>query len=247
MKISHYLLFLFYLLVSSCSFINPFEDSGTETDVLFETKTFNTIVLEGIFSVTIIQDNSHSIYFKGGENILDKFSFTDQENTLILRHSYSNWLHNLEIPILEIHCSKLNEIKFHTSCNLHSKGTLSGDKLAIYLTEEADIVEMNLNLNFETFNFDSRGSSSGKHTFKGICNNAHFTLNSSNNILANKLETDKMRIGHNGLGNAHIWVNDSLNVTFYNSGNVYYKGSPHITVYRVQVNNQKASGQVLSQ
>jgi len=247
MKIIHYLLILFYLLNSSCSFINPLEDSGTETDVLFETKTFNTIVLEGIFSITIIQDDSHSIYFKGGENILDKFSFADQENTLTIKHDYSNWLHNLEIPILEIHCSELKEIKFQTSCNLQTEGTLSGDQLAIFLTEEADIVEMNLNLKFETFSFDSRGSSSGKHTFRGICNNANFTLNSSNNIFANELETDKMRIGHNGLGNAHIWVNDSLNVTFYNSGNVYYKGNPHITVNRVQVNNQKASGQVLPQ
>ncbi|PXY01439.1 hypothetical protein DF185_08110 [Marinifilum breve] len=247
MKIIHYLLILFYLLNSSCSFINPLEDSGTETDVLFETKTFNTIVLEGIFSITIIQDDSHSIYFKGGENILDKFSFTDQENTLTIKHDYSNWLHNLEIPKLEIHCSELKEIKFQTSCNLQTEGTLSGDKMAIFLTEEADIVEMNLNLKFDTFSFDSRGSSSGKHTFKGICNNANFTLNSSNNIFANELETDKMRIGHNGLGNAHIWVNDSLNVTFYNSGNVYYKGNPYITVNRVQVNNQKASGQVLPQ
>lgn len=245
MKKTRYILFLCYLLFSSCSQINLFEDSGPETEAFYEVNSFNKIELEGIFNVNLIQNDIYSITIKGGENILDKFSFTDQDNTLTLKHNYSNWLHNLDIPELEIHCSTLNQIQFNSSSNLQSVGTLTGDKLKVLVTEEADIVELDLELDYSYLRFNCRGSSSGKHILKGICPNTSFTLNSSNNVLANELESENVEIGHNGLGDAYIWATDSLGVIFYSSGNVYYRGNPFITEKRVQINNQKATGQVL--
>ena len=229
----------------SCTHVNPFEDNGSETEASYEVNSFKNITIEGIFNITIVQDNTYSILFKGGENIFEKFSFSDLENVLTLKHDYSNWLRNLDIPEVEIHCSSLDQIQFNSSSNLRSVGTLTGDKLLILVTEEADIVELNLDLDYQQLRFNSKGSSSGKHILKGKCAISSFTLNSSNNVHANELKSEKVEIGHNGLGNAYIWATDSLSVTFYNSGNVYYRGSPFITVKRVQINNQKAIGQVL--
>ena len=245
MKLHYNIWLIFFLFISSCSHISPFEGSGSETEATYEIKPFNAIQLEGIFNIVLIQDDTYSIHFKGGENILNKFSFSDHENILILKHDYSNWMHNLEIPMLEIHCSKLDQIQFHNSSKLKTTGTISGDKLLITITEEADIVEVNMNLDLQELRFDSKGSSSGKHLFKGNCPKVSYTLNSSNNVLAQELKSKKIKIGHNGLGDANVWATDSLSVTFYNSGNVYYRGSPFITVKRVQINNQKATGQVL--
>jgi hypothetical protein len=225
--------------------IDPFEDSGRETVANYETDAFTHLVVDGIFNITIIQNSQHKLKFIGGENILDRFSYKAQNGKLIVKHDYNNWLHNLDIPILEIHVNELNEIRFNSSTTLKSQQKIKGNKLSIFVTEEADIVELSLDLNYQQLDFDSRGSSSGKHIFSGYCPKAHFTLNSSNNVFASKLEAENVSIGHNGLGDARVWAKKTLGVRFYNSGDVFYKGKPKISVERIKINNQKATGKVI--
>lgn len=245
MKSLNSILLIVCLLFSACSAIDPFEDSGKETEAIYETNAFTHLIVNGIFDITITQSSQHKLKFTGGKNILDRFSYKEQDGKLIVNHDYDNWLHNLDIPILEIHVKELSEIRFNNSSKLKSQQTITGNELSIYVTEEADIVELNMNLDYQQLVFDSRGSSSGKHIFSGICPKAHFTLNSSNNVHASNLEAENVSIGHNGLGDARVWAKKTLHVRFFNSGDVYYKGSPEISVERIKVNNQKATGKVI--
>ena len=124
---------------------------------------------------------------------------------------------------------------------------INGEHLYVDITTEAELVEMDLQLNCQSLKFHSHGSVSGGFTFSGTCDIANYTLNGVTNILATDLKSQEVSIGQNGIGDAHVWVENMLNVTIYNSGNIYYKGNPEITIERIQVNNQNATGQVLQE
>ncbi|NOU59489.1 head GIN domain-containing protein [Marinifilum caeruleilacunae] len=242
-----FIIILLYTNMLSCSFLNPTEDSGEYMEKTIELQPFNAIELNGIFHVVLINNSTHFITFKGGDNVYAAFSYSNNNLILQLEHDYSNWFHNLDIPTIEIYAPEIFSIHTLTSCNISNRGTLKGNKFNILISEETHVAEINLSIDCSELRFHSKGTPGCKITLQGKSDLAEYTLNGSTNIYASELESQNSRIGQNSLSDAHIWATDSLEVTFYNSGNVYYKGNPHIKVNRVQINNQKASGQVLPQ
>lgn len=93
--------------------------------------------------------------------------------------------------------------------------------------------------------FFSHGSVSGKYEFSGNCPKAIYTLNGITNLHASDLLCRTITLGQNGIGEAHVWAQEKLNVTIYNIGNIYYKGNPTININRKQVNNQSPTAKVL--
>lgn len=233
------------LCLISCESFNPFEGEGEYTEKTFDLGLISNIKNDNNFKIIIVEDNTDYLILKGGENIINKCEVNYNNGLLTLNHEYKNQIRNFDLITAEIHLSKLDTITVNAPANISTPDLINGEHLYIDITTEAELVEMNLQLNYQSLKFHSRGSVSGGYTFSGTCDIANYTLNGITNIMATDLKSQEVRIAQNGIGDAHVWVENMLNVTFYNSGNIYYKGNPDITIKRIQVNNQNATGKVL--
>lgn len=241
--------FSFILCISvlySCSFIDPLNNKGKNIETVIEVDNFTRIEPHNIFNIEIVEDSESYILYKGGDNILDKMTYSSLSGILKLDHSFINWSKNFKIPTLEIHMPLLEGIDLYASGTIKSLNQLTGDNLIVNIHESSNTYEIDLNINYNHMKFHSRGSVGGTFAVEGICPTSAYTLNGSTNIQASNLVSKEVSIGHNSLGNAHIYVEDELTVTFYKSGNVYYKGNPeNINVKYIQINNQRASGKLI--
>jgi len=239
-----FILFLF----SSCNFINPFYDEGDTIETLIELDNFTHIEIHNIFNIEIIEDRESYMIYKGGDKILDEMTYSSLSGILRLDHNFMNWTKNFKMPTLEIHMPLLEGINLYASGNIRSLNQLPGDKLSIDIYEASSTFEINLDISYKELRFHSRGSVGGTFVISGICPKTIFTLNGSTNIQASELISKEVNITHNSLGNAHIYVEDKLIVTFFKSGDIYFKGSPsEIEVKYDQINNQDASGQLIKE
>lgn len=239
------ILILLSVALMSCETMNPFESEGDYTEKRIDLAEISSLKNLNSFKISLVEDEQNYILFKGGENVIKKTQIDTSNSTLIIDHSYKNAVRNLELIEAEIHLKSFMHITVDAPANICCSAQLHGTHLDIDISTEAELVEMKLDLNYESMKFHSRGSTSGGYTFTGICPKADYTMNGITNIFASSLKSEAVSVGQNGIADAHLWVSNSLKVTIYNSGDIYYKGKPTVQVNRVQVNNQNNSGQVI--
>ena len=245
MKNRTILLGLLLWFVSACSSFNPFEGEGDYTEKRVELSGITHIENLNIFKIILIQDDEEYVLFKGGENIIEEVSVSLENECLKIDHDYRNLARNFDQIIAEIHLSNIKAITVNSPANISSEGNLSGDYMDINITNDAELVEMDLNINLSSLRFHSHGTPTGKYIFSGNCPTTNFILNGITNIQATDLKSDNVTIAQNGIGEAHVWAEKKLNVTTYNTGNIYYKGNPEIIINRIKINNQDNDAQVL--
>ena len=243
-----YIYILFLIVFTSCNFINPFHDEGKSIETIIELDDFTQIEIHNIFNIEIVEDSESYILYKGGERILDEMTYSSLSGTLKLDHSFMNWTKNLKIPTLEIHMPLLEGIDLYASGSIKSLNQLTGDNIFIAVHEASDTYEIELKIDYNSLRFHSQGSIGGTFAASGICPKSVYTLNGSTNLQAYKLDSKEANVIHNSLGNAYVYAQDKLSVTFYKSGNLYYKGDPEeIDIKYDQINNQNASGQLIKE
>ncbi len=239
------LLFISFWFIA-CNPLLTFEEEGEFIVTKIEFEKINHIETNNIFNLIIIQDETEFILFKGGEKKIATASAHITEQKLTIDHDYKNNFRNFENIVAEIHLKNLDKITINTPINLSSLGTIKGNKLAIDISPQSELVELNVKLDYKELDLHVYGSSvSGKYQLAGVCGSANYTMNGTTNIHSLLFECDNISLAQNGIGEAHVWAKSKLNVTIYNTGNIYYKDSPKITINRVQINNQNPTAKVL--
>jgi hypothetical protein len=235
------------IFLYSCSSLNPFESEGEYTEKKVELSNITDIRIENAFKIVFVQDDEEYILFKGGENLVKKTSNKLEGNQLTLDHNYKNIARNLDLISVEIHLKQFNKIIANAPSNISSKDLISGETLKVIIYSDAEIVEMDLKLDYNTLDFHSYGSAGGGYEFSGTATTSKYVMNGITNIKASGLKSNTVTIAQNGIGDAHVWAEEALNLTIYNSGDIYYKGNPIINTSRVQVNNQNPSGKIIQE
>ena len=245
MKNKIYIFLLLIFTLCSCDALNPFEKDGEYIEKRIELAGVSSIQNNNIFKIILIEDDDEYVLLKGGLNIISKVAIEIKDNKVTLDHSHKNNFTNYNLIVAEFHLKEFKKIRTETPSNYSTQGTISGDILDIDIISESELVEMKLNLNYNKLDFHTYGSVAGGYEFIGACTEANYVLNGIINIKASELQTANTNIAQNGIGEAHVWVENKLSVTIYSSGNMYYKGNPEISINRVQVNNQSPTAKVL--
>ncbi len=245
MKTHLYYFFIVSLsLLSSCSnFL--FEDDDLVNQTL-DVPNIHKIQVENIFNIELIQDTVEYIIATGTKNQLKKLDVSSKDNTYSLKQSYNNLLKNYSPIKLEIHFKNINDILINSPVNISNTETLNLNNLNILVLEEAELVEMDLNLDCKKLIFHVKGTVSGLYKFKGECPSASYTLNGTTNLMALDFKSQNINIAQNSIGEAHLFAEKTLNATIYNFGDIYYKGQPVITEKRIQINNQSPTAEIIS-
>ena len=233
------------ILLISCEWLNPFEDEGDYTERRIELTNVTHVKNDNIFHIIFVKDTLDVLIFKGGENKIDKCSFEINGSQLIIDHDYKNNARNFEFIIAEIRLQTIDSITVNAPAEISSHNTLTGNELYVDVVSKAELVEMNLSLDYSMLQFHSFGGISGGFQFSGSTNKADYIMNGITNILATELKSDQVTIAQKGIGAARVWASEALDITFYNSGTIYYKGNPNLTIKRVKVDNQDNDGQVI--
>ncbi len=229
----------------SCDALNPFEEEGEYLEKRIDLPGISGIQNNNIFKIILVEDDDEYVLLKGGENIISKVSIQINEQNVTIDHSHKNNFTNYDLIVAEFHLKEFKKIATEAPSNYSTQRTISGDLLDIDVASASELVEMKLNLDYNTLDFHTYGSVAGGYEFSGTCTEAKYILNGIINIKASQLQTTNTNLVQNGVGEAHVWVENKLNTTIYTSGNIYYKGNPEITINRVQVNNQSPTAKVL--
>ncbi len=245
MKNNISILILFLLFLSSCESFNPFEDEGQYIEKRIDLSGITNIENLNTFKVVLVEDSEEFFLLKGGENIISKVVVNINDQNISIDHSHKNNLRNLELIEAEIHLKEFKQITINAPANYTNIGKLNGSRLDIDITSVSELVEMKLDINYDILDFHSFGTVAGGYEFSGICPTADYVLNGIINIKASDLQSQNVKLVQNGIGEAHVWAENELNVTIYSSGDMYYKGNPVVTINRIQVNNQSPTAKVL--
>jgi hypothetical protein len=228
-----------------CESLNPFENDGDYTTIRHDFPTLSHIENLNIFEIVLVQDLSDFLILKGGEKKLSEVVVEYEDGKVLLDHNYKNDTRNFEKIKAEFHFRDLSSLILNSAVKVSCIDTIVDDQFDIQVTFAAELIELDLNLRVNSLLFHSKGIPSGGYQFSGTCKNAKYIMNGITNINATQFKTESVTIAQNSVGNANIWVTNTLNVTTYNSGNVYYKGSPDISIKRIKINNQELTGEVL--
>lgn len=239
------ILVLILLTLTSCESFNLFENDGEYMEKRIDLPGISSIENLNTFKITLIEDDEEFLLLKGGENIISKVSVIQNDQNLTIDHSHKNNLKSFDLIEVEIHLKEFKLITADAPAYYSSEGELSGNRLDIDVTSESELVEMKLDLNYDILDFHSFGTVAGGYEFTGVCPTANYVLNGIINIKASELQSTNVNLAQNGIGEAHVWVENELKVTIYSSGDMYYKGNPVVTINRIQVNNQSPTAKVI--
>jgi hypothetical protein len=122
-----------------------FKTSGNESERTVTVGDFNRLFLSERMNFVLIQDSTNQVVVKGGENLLQLIEITNEDGLLtITNKNRCNYLRNFDVPLVEIHLTKLVNLHIEGSEKLTNKDTLFTDYLTLTLRDGAGTVDLTL-------------------------------------------------------------------------------------------------------
>ncbi|MEP6794856.1 MAG: DUF2807 domain-containing protein [Saprospiraceae bacterium] len=192
----------------------------------FELPAFNSIVLDAVFDVEIIEDGHFSLQITGTEEVIKDLTYTVQNSKLIITNSNSKlWTHpKTSPPKLTITGTGLTRIEAKETCNIKSLNTITTDTFGILLGGKLNIAELILDCtNFYYWNTSPVG---GKLTLKGKAVNVAIFNGALMEVDAYELPCDVATVYNGSKSDVHVFVRKKLDYSIAGTGNIYLLGNP---------------------
>jgi hypothetical protein len=219
--------FTFLLLFLSCKKTSCLENAGTKVISHRKTASFNKIDLFDNVNLIITQDSTEAIAVEAGANVLPNIITSVEKGVLTIKNSTScNWLREPSETInVYVSVSNLNNLNYQGSGRVTSTNTIVTDTITIFSKEGAGIVNLSLNAKHTNTNIQQE---SPDIILNGKSISCHAYIDSRGSIDFKNFEVMFMDIGYTSVRDASINVSEGLNVIIYHTGNLFYKGNPHI-------------------
>jgi hypothetical protein len=249
------LLFTFSMLALVVSFQSCFyhyhddnwmiRGSGPIVEEEFTLDSFDAVVTKTVIDVEIVQGDEQVILVEGHENMMDYIELRVSRGTLYIGlkpGSYSNFKLKvfLTMPAItsvstestgNIEIGEFNNIE-SLSVNVRSTGNVTSNGwLAV-----ANLLDIKtgstgkVTLNIDVDEVKTKVNGTGNVNLTGSCTRQSVELNSTGNYNAYELVSDICDVRTNSVGDAKVFVNESLDAYICSVGNIFYKGNPEIYV-----------------
>jgi hypothetical protein len=217
-----------------------FDHVGPQTsrEILIE-EPFGSLDISNIFDIVIVQDTISKVIVTCGEKQQDKVSIYVKDGALWLNHSAKqNWDEGYKHIQLELHTINAPHMVIHDPVYITNKDTLKFDQLYIY--DLGDMAQTNLTIHTNFFLIDMSADNFGKHKIKGQSLSAYIKGKGSAFINADSLQIQNCQVVQQSIGDISVNVSNNLTISLEESGNVYYSGSPNVTIEK-----QTSSGKII--
>ncbi len=114
------------LIGSWLSMISCGKENGLIVSESYELTSFDTLELNAVFNVEIIEGESYSLQIKGEQELTEDLSYTVENNRLrIDNKNIKLWMHPKNDPLLlTITCKGLTRIDVNETCNIKTLNTI---------------------------------------------------------------------------------------------------------------------------
>ncbi|MGE0077448.1 MAG: DUF2807 domain-containing protein [Bacteroidales bacterium] len=231
MKARNFIVSVAVSFLCSCSLIDKWSPGETEVRTVQITNSFEDINIDNIFEITLIQDENSYVDIICGCNFQSKVDVKVEDNTLILDHSIKNrWLNGYDKVKLELHLPTLSTINIHKPIKIETVGTFKTD--SFYLIDWSDYSDCNVSVEVNNLAIHTSGDSFGTYIITGKTNTSTIYGRGSAKIDCSALQTETCEYYQKSIVDASINVGNQFDVQIESSGNVYYSGSPNISLVR---------------
>lgn len=187
-----------------------------------EVGNFETIKVNGAFTIYLSQDDEYSLKVVADENLLDIIK-TRVKGDVLYISTEKNIYKSKEMK-LYIGFKHLSGLKANGAISLKSDQMLRFDVLNIEMNGASSA---NLKLTANQLRIDNSGASTIK--LAGKCDEVSIEISGAGSVSAYDLVVKKGSIDISGVGSGKLCVEEDLRVNISGIGSVKYKGEPKIT------------------
>lgn len=219
------IIYLVLILASFQSFISCKKNMDQVT-VEYALSDFDTLVLNSVFTVNLIQGSENKIKIEGAKKIVDKISSEVKSNTLTILNNYKgNWMHpkNNKITVY-LTVKQLKRIVVNETCNIQSINALTGDEIGLVMTGKLN--EATLSLDCNTFYYWNNFPCGGRVNLNGNVNSLKIWNVALMAVDASELTANYTEVDNASKGDCKVKTNLSLIYKLSGEGNLYLRGNP---------------------
>ncbi len=224
---------------ASCKKLGGIEGNNSLTSETRRTVSFNEVVNEGIFFVTIVPDTTYEVILEGESNLLNYVRTIVNGNSLIIdTRENLNPNHTIYVtvktPVLKgayLSGSGVVQVEdFDTeqlTVALSGSGEMSGSGVSDYFKA---VLSGSGNIDFmvNATRVESTLSGSGQIRLSGNAANTNHLISGSGNLSAYELWSIESEAKISGSGSMYLSVFEILYADISGSGSIYYHGSPMV-------------------
>lgn len=202
---------------------------------------FDSLVLNSVFDVYLIQGTENSIKLEGAKKILENIDYSIENNTLTIKNNYKgNWVHPKHNKIkLTITVNQISRISANETCNIKTVNTLIGDEIGLILTSKLN--EASLDVSCNTFYYWNNFPCGGRVKLTGTTNELKLWNVALMAIDAYELSANSVIIDNSSKGNCKVNCLQTISYSIKGEGNIYVKGNP-IEIIKIE---ESSTGQLI--
>jgi hypothetical protein len=191
---------------------------------LYSPGPFDRLEIDGAGSVRLVQGEREEVFVSGDPQTVSTVSVERVGNQmrLSLPGGWKFW--EADKPQVEVRMRILSRITLSGVSDLVAPGPIKSPQLGVDIAGSG--VARFDDLRADTLNFTISGSGEGQ--LAGHVERLRLSVSGRGKISADQLQVGDARVSISGVGNADLWVTDSLNADISGAGHVHYRGQPKV-------------------
>jgi len=225
-----------FIFIPGCEIDRCFHDTGQNTRIQIETGYFQEMNVYGLLHIILLEDTANYVEFEGGEKMLEYVGASTVDS--ILRLDNSNrcfFLREYEKIKAYVHYQNLAKVNLFEVCKLESYDSLTAFRS---LTVQGEMAYVKLILNCENFSFYNNRTTGGDYTFIGNIDRCWLSGYYTAKFVMQDLVARDMYVNNSSLSDMYINATERLRVKILHNGNIYYSGTPEITIDSISGNGR---------
>lgn len=216
---------ILFLPLLALLFVQCTKEKPTET-VQISLSEFDTLTLNSVFDVYLIQGDSNFVTIEGNPKIIEKVRAEVLNNTLNFYNDFGGkWLYPSNNRIkLTITTNGLTRINAGETSNIQTLNTLTGNEIGIVMTSKLNQATLDVNCN--SFYFWNNFPCGGKLTLRGSVHELKIWSVALMTVDAKDLTADIANLENKSKGDISATVTQFLHYRIGGSGNIHLWGNP---------------------
>lgn len=204
-----------------------FKSTGKTITEVRQVNSFNRISVDDGINVFIRQDNHYSLSVKGGKNIIDMVETDVSGQSLNIRNKNKcNWVRSFKRSIdVYVSVIELREIDYAGHGDIIFQNQINADNFYLNMNNASGSVQANLNSNYVELKVHSGPADI---IAQGLCDEVVIFNAGNGNIDALALASNHSLSINRNTGKVFVNASQSLKAEIYESGSIFYRGSPSI-------------------
>jgi hypothetical protein len=212
----------------SCEPDSCLRGKGDPISFIIQTSEYDTMVVAGMFHVYLVEDTLSYVEFQGGENELTVVGAEVRDSCLWLENSNGCFLRSdYEKIKAYVHLRHVRGIHINEVCSIESADSLITLR---WIALHSEMAILDIKLNSEGFLFYNHVTSGGIYKFSGHVDRCKLDVHFSAQCDFGELKAREFIAANSSVSDFHINAEEKLKVRIFSSGNIYYSGSPEITI-----------------